>query len=176
MRPGRPAPLALLTIGAALQTLGRPRADVAYVYCWKPGASRSANCWLEVHAYPKADRASRQAIADRMYLERRKNQANFAERVIFDSAHQVQPRNFDIGRTELTEVRDRIPADGVISAGAQFREFARQYEFVAVVVLAIFPAVWVVWAFLTRGGLTLPLTGLALVRADGRKAARWQCA
>src|SRR5262249_43688665 len=38
------------------------------------------------------------------------------------------------------------------------------------------PVLWVAWAFLTRGGLTFPLSGLALVRADGRPAARWQCA
>jgi uncharacterized RDD family membrane protein YckC len=35
---------------------------------------------------------------------------------------------------------------------------------------------WVVWAFVTRGGLTLRMMGLNLVRADGRKASRWQCA
>jgi hypothetical protein len=36
---------------------------------------------------------------------------------------------------------------------------------------------WVVWAFVTRGGFSYSWTGLLLVRArDGRKAARWQCA
>lgn len=34
----------------------------------------------------------------------------------------------------------------------------------------------VVWSYLTRGGLSLAFAGLALVRADGRRAARWQCA
>jgi len=38
------------------------------------------------------------------------------------------------------------------------------------------PAVWVVWAFLTRGGLSWRFAGIALVRRDGRPAARWQCA
>jgi hypothetical protein len=38
------------------------------------------------------------------------------------------------------------------------------------------PLLWVVWAFVTRGGLTLRMMGLNLVRADGRKASRWQCA
>lgn len=123
-----------------------------------------------------AERVSRQVIADRTYLLRRKNQANFAERMIFDSEQQVQPHSFDIDRKELTEVRDRIPADGVLSAAEEFREFARENEFVAVAVLGMFPAVWVVWSFLTRGGLTLRFMGLALVRGDGRKAARWQCA
>jgi hypothetical protein len=35
---------------------------------------------------------------------------------------------------------------------------------------------WVPWAFLWRGGLSDRLLGLALVRRDGRPAARWQCA
>jgi hypothetical protein len=36
--------------------------------------------------------------------------------------------------------------------------------------------VWVIWAFLWRGGLCFRWLGLALARSDGRKAARWQCA
>jgi hypothetical protein len=38
------------------------------------------------------------------------------------------------------------------------------------------PALWVVWAFLTRGGFCLPLVGLGLVRSDGRPASRLHCA
>jgi hypothetical protein len=38
------------------------------------------------------------------------------------------------------------------------------------------PACWVAWAFLSRGGLSYRLTGIALVRADGRPASRLQCA
>ncbi len=32
------------------------------------------------------------------------------------------------------------------------------------------------WSLLTRGGLSFALAGLVLVRSDGRRAARWQCA
>jgi hypothetical protein len=32
------------------------------------------------------------------------------------------------------------------------------------------------WAFLLRGGPSFPMAGLALVRSDGRRAARWQAA
>jgi hypothetical protein len=42
--------------------------------------------------------------------------------------------------------------------------------------IAIWPALWIVWAFITRGGLSLHLLGLDVVRHDGRPAARWQCA
>ncbi len=37
------------------------------------------------------------------------------------------------------------------------------------------PVVWAVWAFLTRGGLSYRLTGLALVGSDGRAARRAAC-
>ena len=42
--------------------------------------------------------------------------------------------------------------------------------------LLFWPAVWVVWAFLARGGLSFRLTGLTLVRGNGRPALRVQCA
>jgi hypothetical protein len=44
------------------------------------------------------------------------------------------------------------------------------------VAISVWPLLWVLWAFVFRGGFALSLTGLVLVRADGRKAARWQCA
>jgi eukaryotic-like serine/threonine-protein kinase len=44
------------------------------------------------------------------------------------------------------------------------------------VMLVFWPPIWVFWAFLWRGGLSYRWLGLALARADGRPAARWQCA
>ena len=44
------------------------------------------------------------------------------------------------------------------------------------IAIASWPGLWVVWAFLTRGGLSIHLLGLDIVRRDGRPAARWQCA
>lgn len=37
------------------------------------------------------------------------------------------------------------------------------------------PTCWVLWAFAARGGLSLPLAGIALVRIDGRRASRLAC-
>jgi tRNA A-37 threonylcarbamoyl transferase component Bud32 len=42
-------------------------------------------------------------------------------------------------------------------------------------VVAFWPALWVLWAALTRGGLAQRIAGVALVQADGRRAARWRC-
>ncbi len=44
------------------------------------------------------------------------------------------------------------------------------------IMLLIWPAAWIIWAFLTRGGLTYLLMGMSLVRGNGRPALRVQCA
>ena len=41
--------------------------------------------------------------------------------------------------------------------------------------VVVIPAFWVVWAFASRGGLSFPLAGIALVRNDGRRASRLAC-
>jgi hypothetical protein len=46
----------------------------------------------------------------------------------------------------------------------------------AACVLGLFPVLWAVWAWLTRGGLSLWLSGLTLVRRDGARAGRFRCA
>ena len=38
------------------------------------------------------------------------------------------------------------------------------------------PLLWVIWAFITRGGLLLRLAGIALIRSDSRPAEGWRCA
>jgi hypothetical protein len=42
-------------------------------------------------------------------------------------------------------------------------------------VLVVIPAAWAVGAAVLRGGLSLLLTGVAVVRTDGRRATRRQC-
>jgi hypothetical protein len=42
--------------------------------------------------------------------------------------------------------------------------------------LVTWPALWVVWAYLARGGISYRLAGIALVRGNGRPATRLQCA
>lgn len=44
------------------------------------------------------------------------------------------------------------------------------------VVFGVCLAIFIVWAFLWRGGIAYSITGISVVRKDGRKAARWQCA
>jgi hypothetical protein len=51
-----------------------------------------------------------------------------------------------------------------------------QTELIFVLLFLAWPVVWIIWAFLWRGGLSFFFLGLALVRWDGRPAGRWQCA
>jgi hypothetical protein len=44
-----------------------------------------------------------------------------------------------------------------------------------VVLLCAWPVLWVLWAFVSRGGLGYRVAGIALVRAVGRRATRLQC-
>jgi hypothetical protein len=44
------------------------------------------------------------------------------------------------------------------------------------VLLVTWPAIWVVWAFLWRGGLSYRIVGIDIVRGDGRPAPRYRCA
>jgi hypothetical protein len=44
------------------------------------------------------------------------------------------------------------------------------------ILAALWPVIWILWAFLWRGGLSFRIAGIGLVRSDGRPAARWQCA
>src|SRR5262249_62374379 len=50
------------------------------------------------------------------------------------------------------------------------------YFVASVWLMAAFPLLWVAWAFLFRGGLSLRIAGLALVRVSGKPALRLQCA
>ena len=71
------------------------------------------------------------------------------------------------------EPRRRRPGLGGLF---ELRSDASDAEWVAGAVAVLCPAFWVVWAFLFRGGYTFYRGGLRLRRADGRPAARWQCA
>jgi hypothetical protein len=54
--------------------------------------------------------------------------------------------------------------------------FPRDGPFFALLFFSFFPAVWTVWAFVTRGGVNYWLHDMSLVRGDGRPAGRFHCA
>jgi uncharacterized RDD family membrane protein YckC len=96
----------------------------------------------------------------------------------------------DPGRADAVAVN--TPAGGPGGRAADFRRAAAAasqdarlqvgpgvasvFTVMGLIMIGIWPAVWVVWAFLLRGGFSFPMVGLSLVRSDGRPASRLQCA
>lgn len=84
----------------------------------------------------------------------------------------------DWNRSESVELRNHAK-----NSGNSFRRRATHIPVregppagVLLVSLIAWPALWIAWAFLARGGFSYRLAGIALVRGDGRPAARLQCA
>jgi hypothetical protein len=131
----------------------------------------------------------RQLQEDRAYLSGRLTTANLGERLLYEvSASDQPPEDDDLGRLGFLEMAERargapvrpdarrVGGLGVRRTGRLFRDVFPDVAVRLFSMLAFFPAAWVIWAFATRGGLTFALMGLTLVRADGRRAARWRCA
>jgi hypothetical protein len=71
----------------------------------------------------------------------------------------------------------RAAEEATTPAENPFHEFFEDYGWVLAMIYPLpFPLIWVVWAVALRGGITLRLAGIALLRCNGRKALRIQCA
>jgi hypothetical protein len=80
----------------------------------------------------------------------------------------------DNGPDETRDVRK--DAADFIRAREALPEVAESVWLVGLICVVPLPLIWVLCAFLLRGGITLRLAGIALVRANGGKAFRMQCA
>lgn len=78
--------------------------------------------------------------------------------------------------TKRTQAELRMDAEAVLTRDIRANLHAESMTAMALAGMAFMPGLWIVWAFLFRGGFGYHLTGMRLVRKDGRKAARWQCA
>jgi len=74
------------------------------------------------------------------------------------------------------ESLEKLPVFARADPPLAHEEVAATVLIVGFVALFLGPVLWVVWAFLFRGGFTLRMMGLTLVRRDGRRASRWRCA
>jgi hypothetical protein len=98
-------------------------------------------------------------------MEKQVNRPNARKQPVWDSGSTRPIRGADFrqkANDTVSSDRVRIPTEGL---GIFYT-----------IQLILWPAVWMIWVFLWRGGLSFYLLGLALARSDGRKAARWQCA
>jgi eukaryotic-like serine/threonine-protein kinase len=70
----------------------------------------------------------------------------------------------------------RKDAMDILQAHDAWRVIANIVWVVGMVCVVPFAVIWTLWAFLMRGGFTFRLAGIALLRSNGRKALRIQCA
>jgi hypothetical protein len=94
------------------------------------------------------------------------------------AAQQAQkadnPLFHDPRESRLTYYRSN--AERALNPGFDAQMFEEVLELVGLVPLLIWPILWVIWAFLCRGGLSYGIVNIDLVRSDGRPALRFQCA
>jgi uncharacterized RDD family membrane protein YckC len=90
---------------------------------------------------------------------------------------QAQQELQEAARQPSPEPRDSwiVLADAERGKAAS-RTTETAFFWIMFILVTAWTALWVVWAFLFRGGLSYRLVGIALVRADGRPAPRWRCA
>jgi hypothetical protein len=150
------------------------------------GLSPSPTTCLVALVRLQADLRLDEELADQQRLGRERGRARLAavsppmREYLVLSVEQAK------GQVEATMAqarRDRSPF-AVLNFrqdAARFKEMSMRaiesdMRVTMLVLVAAWPALWVLWAFLLRGGLSFHIMGLTLVRGDGRRAARWQCA
>jgi len=120
-----------------------------------------------------ADQVEQQIQKDRELRERWLLSLSFAAKQVAQSAEeqrQPSPRS----RSISGNVRGQAHA---ASVPPRYDDTVLPFWIYPTLIFVIpFPCIWVVWAFLLRGGLTLPLMGISLRSSTGRKAPRILCA
>jgi hypothetical protein len=128
------------------------------------------------------------AAERRERLRRHAEQVRAESEVVTASSGWFSRRLLDGMRTQLLRMledasqRENLSAaESVDRALAHFdeteevhRAAAREYLTVAGLIV-FWPLLWVVWAVLWRGGVSLRLAGIVVVRGDGRRASRLRC-
>jgi hypothetical protein len=109
----------------------------------------------------------------RAYMLAVEAQSDQQMELMLRAAREQQHRQWPQGYAEFFRRRARSQLADV---AVEMRESMTLLTRIMTGVVLAWPALWALWAFAVRGGLSFRILGLSLVRADGRPAARWQCA
>lgn len=134
---------------------------------------------LQAVAQLQADRELRDQVDQQLSNLKRERDARL--RIMGSLSRQVREgtkKRVEAVKVETTGSMDRFEQTSfrkwiVMNAANQNLGFPL---LVLIIFLGFWPLVWIVWAFMFRGGITFPMLGLTLVRANGRRAWRVQCA
>jgi hypothetical protein len=154
------------------------RLDVELANCLEPqrierDARLQALSWVG-REYVRA--VEKQVMENQRVAAEKRKKDEEAKRTALQAQGQKALELFDAAnrRASAQTVRDRVrrmSAEKPIS-----RDMAHGIALFEMGMLLGWPAVWVVWACLSLGGLSFRILGLSLVRWDGRPAGHLQCA
>jgi hypothetical protein len=88
----------------------------------------------------------------------------------------LPPSKVRVAKTVSPDIQFRSAAEHWVADADALPGKAREESRGFLLVLLIWPGLWVLSAFVFRGGISMPLMGLSLVRSDGRRAGRFRCA
>ncbi|HEY7154028.1 MAG TPA: protein kinase [Gemmataceae bacterium] len=115
--------------------------------------------------YPLRDHLRQSLDRDRRRYAARLESHGWLSRQILERMEKQFEAHSDATETERGSADDR-----------ELGQMEEDLTAFSLVTVLIWPALWVVWAFLARGGFSYRMAGIALVRGDGRPASRLQCA
>lgn len=151
---------------AALERAGHAAAAAAVVRATPPPAE----------AGPAADRLDRLRDAQRAEFEARRAALFAPQRLLldqFDQANADRTKRADDRR--VAELVEWATADGADTRPPPSSDDAADVASALAGFMAGVLVAWMIGAFVFRGGLSMRLAGVAVVRPDGRRAARWRC-
>jgi hypothetical protein len=152
-----------------------------------PSAAARLAAWVQLDA----DLRLKEQVAERGRRDRTEEQAHVQTlswplRLLMSQVVEPQWRTTVVPTTVKAQ-REQQLRDGPPSSLQWFRGNAgiaatrgdpsasAEFALFVSLLVGLAPAVWVVWAFVVRGGLSFRVLGLSLVRGDGRPAPRWCC-
>jgi hypothetical protein len=108
-------------------------------------------------------------------LQIRLRSSRWYARASFEAA-EAQAQKTQDKSSDLNDFHRKAVGLAQSTPAETMREVLTGTAFVGSVFLGFWPLLWIIWAFAFRGGITFPVLGIAVVRADGRKARRIACA
>jgi hypothetical protein len=117
-------------------------------------------------------RARRLAMQDDMTYVQRRLTVTFFEplheimSISLEDQWRKELRSRDFRKVAADRIKDTPNIPSLAGAGV---------EYIAIGLLAFWPSLAILWAWLARGGFTYALAGIALLQRNGKPAARWRC-
>jgi hypothetical protein len=153
------------------------------------GAGAGAGCWPALGRL-NADLTLRERLRDKIKADRRRASSQLELlgpltrqqiRIGLKSVREQQAQMDEDPRSQAMAQQRRVThrwfaEEALAKKSSLPAEVEADFRTAGLIMLLTWPVLWVVWAFLWRGGFSYRIMRIDLVRSDGRPALRVQCA